>query len=120
MKLETRSDYRKRRHLRLRQKVRGTAEKPRMSVFVSNTALFVQFVDDDSGRTLAAVSSKASALGALKGRKNVAAASELGRLAAEAALAKGLRKVVFDRGGFAYAGRIRALADAARKAGLEF
>lgn len=120
MKLKSRSDYRERRHLRLRQKVRGTADRPRMSVFLSNSAIYVQFIDDDSGRTLAAVNSKHSALGALAGRKNVAAATELGRLAAEAALAKGIRKVVFDRGGFTYTGRVKALADAARKAGLEF
>lgn len=120
MKLESRNDYRKRRHLRLRQKVHGTAERPRMCVFVSNTALYVQFIDDDSGRTLAAVDSKHQGLGALASRKNLAAATELGRLAAEVAMAKGIKKVVFDRGGFTYTGRIKALADAARKAGLEF
>lgn len=120
MKLETRSDYRKRRHLRLRQKVHGTVERPRMAVFVSNRHLYVQFIDDDAGHTLASCSSHDSALGPLKGRKNRAVAAELGRLAAEKALEKGIRKVVFDRGGFAYKGRIAVLADAARKAGLEF
>ena len=91
-----------------------------MSVFVSNTSIYVQFIDDQNGRTLAAVHSKHQDLGPLAGRKNMAAAAELGRVAAEAAKAKGITKVVFDRGGYPYHGRVKAVADGARESGLEF
>lgn len=118
MKVKNLKDYRTRRHLRLRQKVQGTPARPRMSVFVSNQHLYVQFIDDAAAKTLAAVSTLE---GALKGRKlNVATAKELGTLAAQAAQAKGITTVVFDRGGFAFGGRLRALADAARAGGLKF
>ena len=118
MKMKNQKDYRVRRHLRLRQKLQGTAERPRMSVFVSNQHLYVQFIDDAAGKTLAAVSTLD---GALKGQKlNVATAQQLGALAAKAAQEKGIAAVVFDRGGFAYGGRLRALADAARAGGLKF
>ena len=118
MKTKNQKDYRVRRHLRLRQRVQGTPERPRMSVFVSNQHLYVQFIDDAAAKTLAAVSTLA---GALKGQKlNVATAKQLGALAAQAAQAKGISAVVFDRGGFAYRGRLQALADAAREGGLKF
>ena len=118
MKLKNLEDYRVRRHLRLRQKVQGTPERPRMSVFVSNKHLYVQFIDDGAAKTLAAVSTVA---GALKGQKlNVATAKQLGALAAKAAQEKGIAAVVFDRGGFAYRGRLQAVADAAREGGLKF
>ena len=118
MKTKNQKDYRVRRHLRLRQKVQGTAERPRMSVFVSNQHLYVQFIDDASAKTLAAVSTVA---GSLKGRKlNVETAKLLGQQAAEVAKEKGIAAVVFDRGGFAYRGRLKALADAAREGGLKF
>ena len=118
MKMKNLTDYRVRRHLRLRQKVQGTPERPRMSVFVSNQHLYVQFIDDAAGKTLAAVSTLD---GALKGQKlNVATAKQLGALAAKAAQEKGIAAVVFDRGGFAYRGRLQALADAAREGGLKF
>ena len=118
MKVKTLNDYRVRRHLRLRQKVQGTPERPRMSVFVSNKHLYVQFIDDGAAKTLAAVSTLS---GALKGRKlNVATAKQLGALAAKAAQEKGIAAVVFDRGGFAYRGRLQAVADAARAGGLKF
>ena len=118
MKMKNQKDYRVRRHLRLRQKLQGTAERPRMSVFVSNQHLYVQFIDDAAAKTLAAVSTVA---GALKGQKlNVATAKQLGALAAKAAQEKGIAAVVFDRGGFAYRGRLQALADAAREGGLKF
>ena len=118
MKLQTRSDYRQRRHLRVRQKVKGSAARPRMSVFISNRHMYVQFVDDIAGRTLAAVSTLGSEL---KGQKlNVETAQKLGALAAQVAKEKGVTAVVFDRGGFAYGGRLRALADAARGGGLQF
>lgn len=91
-----------------------------MCVFLSNKHIYVQFIDDDAGHTLVAADSRMPELGTLAGRKNLAAATELGKIAAKKALEKGIRKVVFDRGGFAYKGRVKALADAAREAGLEF
>ena len=118
MKVKNLNDYRVRRHLRLRQKLQGTAERPRMSVFVSNKHLYVQFIDDGAAKTLAAVSTLDEAM---KGQKlNVATAKQLGALAAQAAKDKGISAVVFDRGGFAYRGRLQALADAARESGLKF
>jgi len=105
--------------MRLRQKVRGTSERPRMCVFISNKHMYVQFVNDDAAFTLATVSTLS---GELKeaGKINVDTARKLGTLAAKVALEKGLNDVVFDRGGFAFHGRIKALADAAREAGLKF
>ena len=118
MKPKNLQDFRVRRHLRLRQRVQGTAARPRMSVFISNKHLYVQFIDDAAGKTLAAVSTLDAAL---KGQKlNVATAKRLGELAGQAAQAKGIAAVVFDRGGFAYRARLQALADAARAAGLKF
>ena len=119
MKLDSRKQYRERRHLRLRQKVRGTAERPRMCVFISNKHMYVQFVNDETASTLATVSTLS---GDLKdaGKINVEMAKKLGALAAKVAVEKGLSAVVFDRGGFAFHGRIKALADAAREAGLKF
>lgn len=118
MKVRTKEDYRKRRHLRLRQKVSGTAERPRMSVYVSNRHLYVQFIDDVASKTLAHCSTQSEAIGEAK--NNAETAKKLGRLAAQIALDKGIKEVVFDRGGFTYGGRIKALADAAREAGLKF
>lgn len=118
MKVETKSDYRKRRHYRIRRKVQGTAERPRMHVFLSNQHLYVQFIDDVAERTIAAVSTAGkNAPGTGSG---AARAQELGRLAAQAAKEKGIGEVVFDRGGFRYGGRLKALADAAREEGLTF
>ncbi|MCF7847359.1 MAG: 50S ribosomal protein L18 [Kiritimatiellales bacterium] len=111
MKVITKKDYRKRRHIRVRKKVKGTAERPRMAVFRSNKRLEVQFIDDDASVTLAGV--------AIDG-KNVAAAKELGAKAAALAKGKGVSSVVFDRGGFAFGTRLKALADSAREAGLIF
>jgi len=107
-----------RRHQRIRRKVSGTAERPRLAVFRSNRHILAQLVDDVSGRTLAAASTYEAALrdGATG---NVDAATEVGRLVAERARAAGITRVVFDRGGFLYHGRVAALADAAREAGLE-
>jgi large subunit ribosomal protein L18 len=118
MKLASKAEYRTRRHLRLRQKVQGTADRPRMSVFVSNQHMYVQFIDDLEARTLASASTAAGE--AKGGKNNVEAAKKLGRLAAAAAKGKGISAVVFDRGGFAYRGRVKALAEAAREAGLKF
>ena len=110
MKLRTRSDYRRRRHRRIRKRVSGTGERPRMALFKSNAGLTVQFVDDEQGKTLA--SARAG------GGKDLASAEALGRQAAEAALASGIKQVVVDRGGFPFHGRIKAVVDAAVAGGL--
>ena len=109
----------KRRHSRVRKKVQGSAERPRLAVFRSNKHIVAQVIDDRAGRTLAAASTLE---GDLKGgaTSNKTAAQAVGRLVAERAKAAGVTKVVFDRGGFQYHGRVAALADAAREAGLEF
>jgi len=118
MKWITKGDFRNRRHMRLRKDVIGSAERPRMSVYVSGRHLYVQFIDDAAAVTLAAASTQSEGL---KGQKpNAETAKKLGALAAEAVKAKGVTQVVFDRGGFAYSGRIKVLADAARAAGLKF
>lgn len=110
---------RKRRHFRVRKKVFGTAERPRLAVFRSTKHVTAQVIDDRTGRTLAAASTvEADLRGSYGG--NVAAATKVGQLVAERAKAAGVSKVVFDRGGFGYHGRVAALADAARDAGLEF
>lgn len=114
MKL-SKTQQRDRRHRRVRAKVRGTEERPRLSVFKSNTRLVAQIINDDAGSTLAAISS-ASEKGKTPRERAEAAAAAL----AKAAGAKGVKKVVFDRGGYQYAGTIKAFADAARAAGLEF
>jgi large subunit ribosomal protein L18 len=118
MKVKSVADYRRRRHLRVRRKVQGTAERPRMSVFVSNRHLYVQFIDDEAAQTLASASTAGKVAADKKNDKAVAAA--LGKQAAEAAKAKGIERVVFDRGGFSFEGRIKILADAAREGGLVF
>ncbi|MBU4459138.1 MAG: 50S ribosomal protein L18 [Verrucomicrobia bacterium] len=120
MKVKTKADYRVRRHLRLRKRIHGTAERPRMSVFMSLRHATVQFIDDAGGATLASVSTQAGDLKAFAGRVTLAAAKKVGEAAAGAAKARGIAAVVFDRGGFRFGGRIRALADAAREAGLKF
>ena len=118
MQPSTRTELRQRRHLRLRQKLSGTAERPRMSVCLTGKHIYVQFIDDVAGRTLASASTVAPDA---KGTKaNLAGAKKLGALAAEKAKANNITAVVFDRGGIKYHGRIKALADAAREAGLKF
>ena len=112
-----RNNLRQRIHARIRAKITGTAERPRLSVFRSLTNIYAQVIDDQKGETLASASSLVLKL---KAGGNVAAAKEVGKAVAEAAQAKGIKKVVFDRGGFLYHGRIKALADAAREAGLDF
>ena len=119
MKVRTKQQSRQRRHFRVRRKVHGTADRPRMSVFVSKKHFYIQFIDDEQSRTL----TQASTVGKQAtggGKHNRDAARELGKVAGERALEKGITEVVFDRGGFAYGARIRALADAAREAGLKF
>jgi large subunit ribosomal protein L18 len=116
----SKKEARVRRHRRLRNRISGTAEVPRMSVCRTAKHLYVQLVDDEAAATIVAGSTldaafKETGLGA-----NVAGATALGRIVAEKALAANIQKVVFDRGGFRYHGRIKALADAAREAGLKF
>lgn len=115
----TKEEARKRRHLRIRRKVVGTPERPRLNVFRSSRHIYAQVIDDTSGRTLLSASSLDPELGIKQGG-NVAAAKQVGQLLGKRALAMGLTKVVFDRGGYIYHGRVKALADAAREAGLEF
>jgi large subunit ribosomal protein L18 len=112
-----RNEIRKRIHARIRQKLSGTAERPRLNVYRSLNHIYAQVIDDQSGNTLASASTLRLKL---KTGGNVAAAKEIGKAIAERAQEKGIKKVVFDRGGFLYHGRIKALADAAREAGLEF
>lgn len=107
---------RKRIHLRIRKKLRGTAEAPRLSVFRSNRAIYCQLIDDKQGHTLATASSRESAVAA--GNK-VEQAKAVGKLIAERALAENISNVIFDRGGYLYHGRIKALADGAREGGLK-
>ncbi len=108
-----------RRHRRVRKHVRGTAERPRLAVFRSNRHISAQVIDDITGRTLAAASTVETGT-ATDGTSNIAAATAVGRLVADRAKAAGIDKVVFDRGGFLYHGRVAAVAEAAREAGLEF
>ena len=117
MAVVTKPQQRLRRHRRVRAKVRGTAERPRLSVFRSNRGVFAQLIDDDGGHTVAAVNwiePELRELGAMEQAKRV------GELIAERAKAAGIDTVVFDRGGYTYGGRIASLADAAREGGLKF
>jgi large subunit ribosomal protein L18 len=114
----SKDEIRRRIHTRIRRKVKGSEERPRLAVFRSVANIYAQVIDDRKGRTLVAASSVEKAAGAKGG--NVAGAKAIGKLIAERAQAKGLKKVVFDRGGYLYHGRVKALADAAREAGLEF
>jgi large subunit ribosomal protein L18 len=111
---------RARRHHRVRKKVSGTAARPRLAVFRSNKHISAQVIDDRAGRTLAAASSVEKELRRAGGTGNKLAAAAVGHLVAERAKAAGVSQVVFDRGGFLYHGRVAAVADAAREAGLEF
>jgi len=117
---KVRRESRIRRHGRVRKKINGTAARPRLAVFRSNKHLVLQVIDDEAGRTLAAASTNEPGERAAGGGGSVAAATRMGQLVAERAKAVGVEKVVFDRGGFAYHGRVAAAADAAREAGLEF
>ena len=114
---ESRKVIRLRKHARVRAKISGTAECPRLCVFRSNKNIEAQVIDDVKGVTLASASSIALKL---ENGSNIEAAAQVGKAVAEACLAKGIENVVFDRGGYAYHGRVAALADAAREAGLKF
>jgi large subunit ribosomal protein L18 len=124
MKIKTKNDRRVRIQLRQRKRISGTGERPRLSVFRSVDHIYAQVIDDLSGKTLVSASSvEPSVKGAfakdVRGG-NIRGAEAIGRTIAERSIEKGIRRVVFDRSGFLYHGRIRAVADAARKAGLEF
>jgi large subunit ribosomal protein L18 len=112
---------REKKHLRLRNRFSGTAERPRLAVFRSNNHMYAQIIDDTVGNTLVAASTLEKAVKSeLEKTNNVDAAAYLGTVIAKKALEKGITTVVFDRGGFIYQGKIQALADAAREAGLKF
>lgn len=121
MRKRSRNDMRVVRHERLRRTLSGTALTPRMAVFHSLNHIYVQIIDDDKGHTLVSASTiEKNIKESLKGTCNVEAAKVVGKLAAERAKAKGVEAVVFDRGGHLYHGKVKALADAAREAGLKF
>ena len=118
---ESRQEVRVKKHMRIRNRFSGTAERPRLAVFRSNNHMYAQIIDDTVGNTLVSASTLEKAVKAeLEKTNNVDAAAYLGTVIAKRAVEKGITKVVFDRGGFIYHGKIAALADAAREAGLEF
>ncbi len=114
----TRTDARRRRHFRVRKSVHGTQARPRLAVFRSNRHIYAQIIDDDGGRTLVSASSGESAV--KTDRLTVEAAAAVGKLVGARASDAGITKIVFDRGGYKYHGRIKALAEGAREAGLKF
>ncbi|MGH8914394.1 MAG: 50S ribosomal protein L18 [Acidimicrobiia bacterium] len=114
----SRQDARSRRHTRVRKRVHGTVERPRLAVFRSNKYIYAQVIDDVEGRTLASASSQETAL--RSDNLNLAAAAKVGEAIASRAKDAGVTAVVFDRGGYKFHGKVKALADAAREAGLEF
>lgn len=121
MAVKSKKDKLKRRHLRVRKKVFGTPERPRLNVFRSLNHIYAQIIDDTTGRTLVSASSVEPEFKAKeKTGGNVKAAALVGRMIAERALAKGIKKVAFDRGGYLYHGRVKALAEGAREGGLDF
>ena len=118
---ESRQKVRVKKHMRIRNRFSGTAEQPRLAVFRSNNHMYAQIIDDTVGNTLVSASTLQKDVKAnLEKTNNVDAAAYLGKVIAEKAIEKGIKDVVFDRGGFIYQGKIAALADAAREAGLEF
>jgi len=121
VKKPSRQLSRKKRHYRLRKNLSGTAQRPRLAVFRSNSHIYAQVIDDTIGHTLAAASTvEKDILGQLEKTWDVAAAKAVGQAVAKKALAAGIQTVVFDRGGYIYHGKVQALADAAREAGLTF
>ncbi|MCL2171397.1 MAG: 50S ribosomal protein L18 [Defluviitaleaceae bacterium] len=119
IKKPSRNVLRKKRHLRIRNKISGTLAAPRLCVFRSNKHIYAQVIDDISGHTLAAANTKEAGLNLAK-TGNVDAAKTIGSTIAKRAIAAGHSKIVFDRGGYVYHGKVKALADAAREAGLQF
>ncbi len=120
-KKESRSKIREKKHLKIRNRFSGTPERPRLSVFRSNSHMYAQIIDDTVGNTLVAASTlDKDVKGQVEFTDNIEAATVLGKVIAQKALDKGIKTVVFDRGGFIYHGKVQALAEAAREAGLEF
>lgn len=118
---ESRAEVRENKHRKIRNRFSGTAERPRLAVFRSNNHMYAQIIDDTVGKTLVAASTVEKDVKAgLEKTNNVEAAAALGKIIAERAKAKGITTVVYDRGGFIYQGKVKALAEAAREAGLEF
>lgn len=118
---ESRVDIRRKKHLKIRNRFTGTPERPRLAVYRSNNHMYAQIIDDTVGNTLVAASTLEKDVKAqLEKTNDVAAAAYLGTVIAKRALEKGINTVVYDRGGFIYQGKVKALADAAREAGLEF
>ena len=118
---ESKKEIRAKKHMRIRNRFSGTAERPRLAVFRSNNHMYAQIIDDTVGKTLVSASTLDKDVKAeLEKTNNVEAASAVGTVIAKKALEKGINTVVYDRGGFIYAGKIKALAEAAREAGLEF
>jgi large subunit ribosomal protein L18 len=121
MAKRSRNERRLRRHRRVRRNLEGTAERPRLNVYRSLNQIYVQIIDDLEGNTLVSASTLEEALDSeLKGKNKTEQARIVGEMIAKRATEKGLKQVVFDRGGYKYHGRVRALAEAAREAGLEF
>ena len=118
---KVRSEVRKNKHRRIRSRLSGTPEKPRLSVFRSNKHMYAQVIDDVAGNTIVSASTlQAEVKDGLEKTNDITAASKLGEVIAKKALDNGIKKVVFDRGGYIYQGKVKALADAAREAGLNF
>ena len=118
---KSRSEVRRKKHMKLRNRFSGTAERPRLAVFRSNNHMYAQIIDDTIGKTLVSASTTQKEVKAeLEKTNNVDAAAYLGTVIGKKAVEAGIKEVVFDRGGFIYQGKIKALADAAREAGLEF
>ena len=118
---ESRQEVRVKKHMRIRNRFSGTAERPRLAVFRSNNHMYAQIIDDTVGNTLVSASTLEKEVKAeIEKTNNVDAAAYLGTVIAKRAIEKGIKEVVFDRGGFVYQGKVAALADAAREAGLEF
>ena len=118
---ESRSEIRAKKHMKIRNRFSGTSERPRLAVFRSNKHIYAQIIDDTVGNTLVSASTVEKDIKSeLENTDDVAAAAYLGKVIAERALGKNINEVVFDRGGFVYQGKIKALAEAAREAGLQF
>ena len=118
---ESRAKVRAKKHMRIRNRFSGTAERPRLAVFRSNSHVYAQVIDDVAGKTLVSASTLEKDIKAeLKNTDDIEAATKVGDVVAKRALEKGIKAVVFDRGGYIYHGKVKALADAAREAGLEF
>ena len=118
---ESRQEIRAKKHMKIRNRFSGTAERPRLAVFRSNSHVYAQVIDDVAGKTIVSASTLEKDIKAeLKNTDDIEAATKVGDIVAKRALEKGIKAVVFDRGGYIYHGKVKALADAAREAGLEF